>query len=239
MQLWLSTDPLAEKFPNASPYNYCLNNPLIFVDPDGKAPNPPKWLKNFWREVKDWFTDKPKMKVSIEVGKATWEFLPEVLDMVASTKIEVKASFGLQASLEGEVFNRKGGADLNIASLTIARGSYEQQETDYGPQKFDGFLLYGENEKGQNFVEVNQSLSGGVGLISGGFSREFKGKANRYEDLKDEKSIAIGPVSSSMTQNEKGQITDKKINVARGKIALGLGIEIKFSVGSTTDKIRE
>ncbi|MET3047570.1 hypothetical protein [Flavobacterium covae] len=57
VQLWLSTDPLAEKFPNASPYNYCLNNPLIFVDPDGKAPNPPKWLKNFWREVKQTLKD--------------------------------------------------------------------------------------------------------------------------------------------------------------------------------------
>ena len=33
---WLSVDPLAEKFPNASPYNYCLGNPVNLVDPDGK-----------------------------------------------------------------------------------------------------------------------------------------------------------------------------------------------------------
>ncbi|OWP82601.1 hypothetical protein BWK59_14995 [Flavobacterium davisii] len=36
VQLWLSTDPLAEKFPNASPYNYCLNNPVNAIDPDGR-----------------------------------------------------------------------------------------------------------------------------------------------------------------------------------------------------------
>ncbi len=36
--IWLSTDPLAEKFPNASPYNYCLGNPIKLVDPDGRAP---------------------------------------------------------------------------------------------------------------------------------------------------------------------------------------------------------
>ena len=36
--IWLSTDPLAEKFPSYSPYNYCLNNPLNLVDPDGKWP---------------------------------------------------------------------------------------------------------------------------------------------------------------------------------------------------------
>lgn len=33
---WLSADPLADKYPHASPYNYVLNNPMGFVDPDGK-----------------------------------------------------------------------------------------------------------------------------------------------------------------------------------------------------------
>jgi hypothetical protein len=34
--MWLSVDPLAEKYPNISPYAYCLNNPIIYVDPDGR-----------------------------------------------------------------------------------------------------------------------------------------------------------------------------------------------------------
>jgi RHS repeat-associated protein len=33
---WLSKDPLAEKYPSLSPYTYCANNPMLFVDPDGK-----------------------------------------------------------------------------------------------------------------------------------------------------------------------------------------------------------
>ena len=36
--IWLSTDPLAEKYPSFSPYAYCLNNPIKFVYPDGRAP---------------------------------------------------------------------------------------------------------------------------------------------------------------------------------------------------------
>jgi len=32
---WLSVDPLANKYFGWSPYNYTLNNPLVFVDPDG------------------------------------------------------------------------------------------------------------------------------------------------------------------------------------------------------------
>ena len=33
---WLSKDPLAEKYPNASPYNFALNNPIAAIDPDGR-----------------------------------------------------------------------------------------------------------------------------------------------------------------------------------------------------------
>ena len=33
---WLSVDPLADKYPNISPYAYCSWNPVKFVDPDGR-----------------------------------------------------------------------------------------------------------------------------------------------------------------------------------------------------------
>jgi len=33
---WLSVDPLMEKYPSLSPYNYCANNPVIHYDPDGR-----------------------------------------------------------------------------------------------------------------------------------------------------------------------------------------------------------
>jgi RHS repeat-associated protein len=38
---WISTDPLKEKYLNLTPYNYCLNNPIILTDPDGRRPDPP------------------------------------------------------------------------------------------------------------------------------------------------------------------------------------------------------
>lgn len=44
--IWQSVDPLAEKFPNASPYNYTLNNPVNMMDPDGRKPIPVQNLLN-------------------------------------------------------------------------------------------------------------------------------------------------------------------------------------------------
>ena len=33
---WLSVDPMADKYPNISPYVYCAWNPVMMIDPDGR-----------------------------------------------------------------------------------------------------------------------------------------------------------------------------------------------------------
>ena len=40
---WTTTDPLSEKYYGVSPYAFCNNNPVNFVDPDGELP----FLANF------------------------------------------------------------------------------------------------------------------------------------------------------------------------------------------------
>ena len=35
LSLWMSADPLAEKYPNFSSYIYCINNPINLIDPKG------------------------------------------------------------------------------------------------------------------------------------------------------------------------------------------------------------
>ena len=35
LSIWLSVDPMSDKYPELSPYTYCGNNPVKLVDPMG------------------------------------------------------------------------------------------------------------------------------------------------------------------------------------------------------------
>jgi len=36
LSIWFFVDPMSDKYPSMSPYNYCTNNPVILVDLDGR-----------------------------------------------------------------------------------------------------------------------------------------------------------------------------------------------------------
>jgi len=62
--MWLSVDPLFEKYAGMSPYNYCAGNPVKLVDPDG-------------REVTDEFNSLLKSEERIAAEKLKDPFLSD------------------------------------------------------------------------------------------------------------------------------------------------------------------
>ena len=51
---WTAQDPLSEKYYSFSAYNYCVNNPVMFVDLDGKAPGPGDLFQSPDAAAVDW-----------------------------------------------------------------------------------------------------------------------------------------------------------------------------------------
>ena len=72
--MWLSVDPMADKYSSISPYAYCAWNPVKLVDPDGEKPvfvngylgfGSPEggekyWSSSFVRGAKEFFNDYTK-----------------------------------------------------------------------------------------------------------------------------------------------------------------------------------
>ena len=48
LSLWMSTDPSEKKYPRISTYSYCFNNPLSYIDHDGRFGK--KWIANLSRK---------------------------------------------------------------------------------------------------------------------------------------------------------------------------------------------
>ena len=66
MTMWLSVDPMADKYPSISPYAYCAWNPVKLVDPDGC-------------EIDDYFTKEGKYLGSDNANTNYVRIISEVL----------------------------------------------------------------------------------------------------------------------------------------------------------------
>lgn len=76
--IWLSVDPLSDKYPSLSPFMYCAGNPVIYIDPDGRdiweINENGKILNHYKNDKKDVFNvmdDAGKVKASKELPVGT------------------------------------------------------------------------------------------------------------------------------------------------------------------------
>ena len=110
--IWLSPDPLLDKYPHISPYAYCNWNPITRIDPDGRE----------WYEAEDGsvaWTDY-KTQQAMDKAKITGKYMGEAVVIVNGHWDE---HVGSDKKLDSE--------DANPASITI-----------YGRNGVDDILEY-------------------------------------------------------------------------------------------------
>ena len=71
---WLSVDPMADKYPNISPYAYCAWNPVRLVDPDGEdIINAYEKYKNNKQEIENLKERKKNAETRQERREIQWQ----------------------------------------------------------------------------------------------------------------------------------------------------------------------
>lgn len=134
LSIWLSVDPMADKYPGTSPYTYCANNPVRLVDPDGRDPI---YGRNFWGKIKKIGDDgKANNRAYLVKGKVK-------KDVKSSTRNDQFYEGSLEAS--EEVMHIPTGFILQRVQETVKNvmesGAVAEQQVEYG-----GHALKGQND---------------------------------------------------------------------------------------------
>jgi len=124
---WLSQDPLAAKYPSMSPYNFVGNNPIIFVDPDGRDIILAKGL-----------TAKQKLAVTTLLQKLTDDKL--VYETLADGRTQIKiASLGSGKKDKGTSLIRQ----LNSADEEVLIAYSSEFKTGFSDNQKNNRIHFG------------------------------------------------------------------------------------------------
>jgi len=139
---WISPDPLAAKFPGWSPYNFVFNNPLIFVDPDGMAP--------------DYIVDGEGNRLDIQVQDNQLVYGDNVSQEVQNTLNGMWQTEAGQGQVN-HLLNSNAAIELNVSEnigAYVVDGKYYAVYGSTGPspdqnigliKDYDGGKVYAEN----------------------------------------------------------------------------------------------
>ena len=151
--IWLSVDPLAEKFPNMSPYAFCNNNPLYFVDPTGMASE--GWIEQQGKDGKSTFTYRSDIDTVQQAKDAGFN---DVVGVTQAHKVW-NDSYGYSYNLnsDGSVTNGSGSVMDNRFDINTQGGTSIKATNTLGAlgyYNFNAGLGFTALEKGSGITRI-------------------------------------------------------------------------------------
>ncbi len=121
ISVWLSVDPLADKYPSMSAYMYTAGNPVMLVDPDGRD-----WFKDSEGNVQ-WFEGATGDFSDIETHKE-WTHIGETYELPDGSGTLGKVHFRYGEDRQLDVQSGQTASPL----ISIEFAPSKENEFDYG-----------------------------------------------------------------------------------------------------------
>ena len=230
LSIWLSVDPMSDKYPSLSPYVYCADNPVKLVDPNGEEGivvsggeyNGNRYKYNFiepainrLKELKSAGGDE-----SITWAVMTAGYSEEDIAKFQSIANDLGVQFQAIGSAE-EFTNYLNSKDINSPFLSDARtGDKITSLTVFG-HGFVGSVEFAYNQDNQS--SFSWGMESIVKLHQGAFENAIIDlySCNSATDVEGGKSLAytLAIMTGSTVTGFKGQSTYSEMNKGQGFMA--------------------
>ena len=135
LSIWISVDPLVDKYPNLSPYTYCAGNPVRFFDPDGT------WIPGL--------DDDGNVTYTAEKGDSYSTFIRQFDCGGKGKEIFKQSGYGLSDNSikEGQII--KGETVKKIMGNDVLKGIWSAMTKDQKASQIIFALMVGEKENSE------------------------------------------------------------------------------------------
>ena len=222
LSIWLSVDPMSDNTPFATPYAYCANNPLKFVDPTGMV------YGDYYSRTGEWLGNDgiDDNKIYLQDDNGTTFYTPtgtsftEVGGLIIQNRIEEGADYtisefktvGGEISVSGYMLE-PAGPSTTVANQDkrIPEGVYDVDS--YSSAKFpDNFILSNEDVSKDRKILYH---TGNTGSETSGCnlpgSSKGEGRVNGSKDKMSQLRSFIHSVGNLVNSNSNGNKIVKTI----------------------------